>query len=554
MDASPSQQPPHPDPIPTAKFRTIINDFSFVKILRETPINWALAFTDPTERHEFASYLDKIGPPGQKKISLCGMACYAMFFCTLLMEPSGQWKFSRMCLAGGMFGWCAVSFGCCVLGGIMRRWWGVMTGITVGLILVNNVVTLDVLYTVSGLEGVQPMEDVATHLTLAACMFIMELHPYVPIGISTAAVATRTITSAFLYDNNNTREVATLGISLAATLIPVHVSLICYRINEAWIFHMCRTHQIDMRVLDVRHQYDIRYRIRRGSKDLKGHPSVHTIREPKRTWRKWWRRLFLQWDDAQMEERHRVLSYEAGWTIVLTYTGAYLVKHIVVSAINDRMDAPDAITVYVALLVEAGLIILYHLMRRYHRDFHTLYAFICMGCTTVICLAFLWQGIPNFQRCCVWNAVDLYDPRYLSDQRAHFYEAVCPVTSQMFNVGLLFRLPFSYQTFFAALLPLVGLGALQARSLFWPFNFGLCFVVSVSVSYATEVQQRRVVRLEMLLRDNVDGMFKSTSGRETHVKSGMMIVKSVELSEDKMNRGPTHDTDDIEFQRVPRSI
>ncbi|KAJ3051801.1 hypothetical protein HK097_007180 [Rhizophlyctis rosea] len=223
-----------------------------------------------------------------------------------------------------------------------------------------------------------------------------------------------------------------------------------------------------------------------------------------------------------MEERHRVLSYEAGYTIVLIYMASYLVKHIAVSAINERLRSWDAITVYLALAVGASLIGLYHITRRYHRDAHALYGFICMGTTTVICLAFLWQGIPNFKKCCTYNAPDLYTPKEMSTERAKFYEAVCPVTTQMFNVGLLFRLPFIYQSFFAALLPLVAIAAIEAQSVFWPFNFGLCFIVSVAVSYATEVQQRRVVRLEMLLQDKMWGLYKTSGEREMFEKGGMI--------------------------------
>ncbi|KAJ3033060.1 hypothetical protein HDV00_006822 [Rhizophlyctis rosea] len=507
-------------PSPTSHIHNLLDNLTVFRTFNQTPLSWTLTFKDLTKRDAYASYLDTTGPSGLRYITCCGIVCYTMYFSTLFLEKAGLWQHMRMAVGGALLLLCLLGF-LCGFTRFGRRWWKWLTILVIGNVIMHNVVTIDVLYVISMGGGVQPMEptssmfryhpheDITTHITFAACMFITDIHPFITIALSTMSLIGRILSASLLY-TSNAREVATLGISLAATLIPVQFSLITYRINEAWIFHLCQQHGIDMRVLDVRMQYGIQFRPRSGrgksGAGLKGSVgSVRTVGQEKRNWRHIWNCLLLRWDDPEMEEQHRLLSYETSWLIVLTYISIYFLKHMAVTLINQNLTNPSAQSVIGVLLTEAALIILYHVTRPYHRNFYTVYALICMICTTLICFSFMWQAVPYFEKCCLWNAEDVYTTTYLSDQRARFYAAICPVTGQMFNIGVLFRLPYAYQTFFVVLLPLAAIAAVQGKSLFWPYNFGICFVVALAVSYATEVQQRKVVRLMMLLKDGVKG-------------------------------------------------
>lgn len=555
-----------------------------LKTFRETPIDWRLELLDPAERAAFHAYLDKAGQAGLRNLTAAVCICYFMYFFTLFLDTRSPLRSHRMYLAVILI---SLSGLACIstFHPRSRAYWKPIKTVTSIIFIFSNLVLFDMIYAFDTTDKNGAGEDIQSHLTLATCLFTVALHPYIPILASTISVIIRIVMSCVMYNSESARAVATMGISLCATMLPVHYSLITRWIYEMWIFHTCRRHGLDLRMLDVRAQYGIRFRIvevgrgglgsmvRQGSMlrhsrspsgvyasgggAMGGRQnrkvSLHTVTLEKRSWKQAMNVALLRWDDPVVERLHRVRSYESGYIAVLTYLVFYFLKHVTVSLINKRLTSPDAIVICGTLATTFALIIIYQLTRKYHHDIFILYGLICMICTTTISLAFLWQAVPYFPGCCAWNAREIFTVPYIADQRNKFYGAVCPIMGQMFNVATLFRLPYTYQFSFMVFTPFIVLASIGGRSLFWAFNFAACLVISMCVSYATEVWQRKVVRLGMILRElegegggvpqQYSGLCVKEDGKEGKWKDereDVRIIKGAEMVEEGFMEVKSH--------------
>ncbi|KAJ3033805.1 hypothetical protein HK097_004718, partial [Rhizophlyctis rosea] len=233
---------------------------------------------------------------------------------------------------------------------------------------------------------------------------------------------------------------------LGATLLPTQLSIVSNRIYDVWIVHACRVHGIDLKLLDIRAQYNAE--LKRTYNRMKGqmrgsNSSLRSVAAPQRkSWRQRWKSVLLQWEDTDMEKRHRTMNYEASFPIVISYLVLYLIKHIIVSLINTSLSQNSTYAIGIIITSTIILLLANHLTRFLHNPIlYPTYALLCMSYAIAICYIFLYEAQPHLTQCCSPTSLLTLPLSTRAAARAKAFYYICPVTGQMLNVATLFRLP-----------------------------------------------------------------------------------------------------------------
>ncbi|KAJ3038669.1 hypothetical protein HDV00_000417 [Rhizophlyctis rosea] len=513
--------------MPLRRLLAPIKNHPLRRVLTETDLNWQLAPKDPVEREAFFRYLAIHGLRRLRFTSGIASTLYLLYVVSQIAAPRSRDRLIRLGVTSAQL---AICIACFISTKIekTKSYWYSLTLFMVSTMFFTNIVIYDIMNAIlTGAHVGPPMEDLQSHVTLASTLFFREIHPGIISHIGGTCLLIREILAPIMYHDENIdnvhevewRIVVTMGISLSSTYLTAVVSLYIHRIYELWIFHQCRTHNIDLRILDVRAQYDesIRqsYRDLRESEASLGSSTGGLPPPPRSKLRKWWKLIRLEWDDAEIERRNRILQYQMGFPLVVLYLTAMLIKHLIDSAINKRWTKLPSF-IGEAFAGAIVILLLYNLIRPFrHKILYHIYCTYLMLALLFICYCYLLEGSPYFTKCCSKNALATQPPEKLWDARASVYTFVSPVATLMFASGTLFRLPFWYQAVFAGMIPHSVWATIETSGLFWMFNFVLCAIFSIGLAYNVELQQWREVRLQMVLSALTLRSRKTTGGGGT---------------------------------------